>query len=69
MGPTPLSPLVQESASSSSSDSSFASVDFGALVRALLLLPLLLHLPTVHSRTPLQQVMTDRRSGVKMMCF
>ncbi|KAG7219604.1 hypothetical protein INR49_018981 [Caranx melampygus] len=47
----PLSPLVQESASSSSSDASFASVDFGALVRALLLL----HLPTVHSRTPLHQ--------------
>lgn len=58
----PSSPVVQESASSSSSDASFASV-LGTLVRAL---P---HLPEAHSRTPLCQVMTGGRSGATMTRF
>lgn len=41
----PLSPLVQDSASSSSSDASFASVLWSTCPRALLLLLLLLHPP------------------------
>lgn len=60
MGPSPLSCRIQPPAPPLMHR---LHQYLGTLVRALL------HLPTVHSRTPLHQVMTDKRSRVKMICF